>query len=44
MNNAHVIGVLIAAAPARTIAALRQVIPIWLSNGYRFETVMHHET
>ena len=32
------------AAPARTIAALRQVVPIWLSNGYRFETVMQHET
>ncbi len=31
-------------APARTIAALRHVIPCWLSKGYQFETVMHDET
>lgn len=31
-------------APARTIAALRRALPYWLSNGYQFETVMHHET
>lgn len=29
-------------APSRTIAALRRVIPIWLSCGYRFETVNAH--
>lgn len=28
-------------APARTIAALRRVLPLWLEAGYRFETVDH---
>ncbi|MDO5784058.1 MAG: polysaccharide deacetylase family protein [Eubacteriales bacterium] len=31
-------------APARTIAALRRTLPRWISEGYRFETVMHDET
>lgn len=30
-------------APARTIAALRNVLPHWLSCGYRFETVDHYD-
>jgi len=30
-------------APARTIAALRKTIPLWLERGYRFDTVDHYE-
>lgn len=30
-------------APARTIAALQQVLPCWISEGYHFETVNHYE-
>lgn len=31
-------------APARTIAALRQVLPQWLAAGYCFQTVDHYDT
>lgn len=31
-------------APARTIAALRRVLPQWLDAGYHFETVAHYDT
>ena len=31
-------------APARTIAALRQVLPQWLKAGYCFQTVDHYDT